>query len=206
MENYDLTMLDEIKKLRESGGERLSLLLHSCCAVCSSYVIGCLYPHFKLTVLYYNPNIEPREEYEKRKSEQLRLLKEYPEAGILDIEYENEEFRRAAEGLQNEPEGGLRCEKCIELRLRKTAELARSRNFDYFCTTLSVSPHKNAALINAIGAKLAEGTGTKWLFSDFKKRDGFLKSNKESRRLGLYRQSYCGCSFSKTEREEKTKE
>lgn len=190
-------MQEEIKKTYASGGERPSLLLHSCCAVCSSYVIACLRPHFEITVLYYNPNIEPLEEYKKRKSEQLRLLEEYPEVRIMDTDYENESFRKIAEGLENEPEGGARCSKCIELRLSRTAELARDSNFDYFCSTLSVSPHKNALLINSLGKKLQDEKKVKWLYSDFKKRDGFLKSNTESKRLGLYRQDYCGCIFSK---------
>lgn len=195
-------MQKEIKRIEASGEERPSLLLHSCCAVCSSYVIACLRPHFNLTVLYYNPNIEPLEEYEKRKNEQLRLLKEYPNVKIMDIEYENESFKKIAKGLENEPEGGARCSKCIRLRLSRTAELAHNNNFSYFCSTLSVSPHKNAALINSLGRELQEEKKIKWLYSDFKKRDGFLKSNIESKRLGLYRQEYCGCVFSKEKREE----
>lgn len=195
-------MQKEIKRIEASGEERPSLLLHSCCAVCSSYVIACLRPHFNLTVLYYNPNIEPLEEYEKRKNEQLRLLKEYPNVKIMDIDYENESFKKIAKGLENEPEGGARCSKCIRLRLSRTAELAHNNNFSYFCSTLSVSPHKNAALINSLGRELQEEKKVKWLYSDFKKRDGFLKSNIESKRLGLYRQEYCGCVFSKEKREE----
>lgn len=202
MENYDSIMQKEIKRIEASGEERPSLLLHSCCAVCSSYVIACLRPHFNLTVLYYNPNIEPLEEYEKRKNEQLRLLKEYPNVKIMDIDYENESFKKIAKGLENEPEGGARCSKCIRLRLSRTAELAHNNNFSYFCSTLSVSPHKNAALINSLGRELQEEKKVKWLYSDFKKRDGFLKSNIESKRLGLYRQEYCGCVFSKEKREE----
>lgn len=190
-------MQEEIKNIGANGGARPSLLLHSCCAVCSSYVIACLRPHFEITVLYYNPNIEPLEEYKKRKNEQLRLLEEYSEVRIMDIDYENESFKKIAEGLENEPEGGARCSKCIELRLSRTAELARDSNFDYFCSTLSVSPHKNALLINSLGKKLQDEKKVKWLYSDFKKRDGFLKSNTESKRLGLYRQDYCGCIFSK---------
>ncbi len=195
-------MQKEIKRIEASGEKRPSLLLHSCCAVCSSHVIACLRPHFELTVLYYNPNIEPLEEYEKRKNEQLRLLKEYPNVKIMDIDYENESFKKIAKGLENEPEGGARCSKCIRLRLSRTAELAHNNNFSYFCSTLSVSPHKNAALINSLGRELQEEKKVKWLFSDFKKRDGFLKSNIESKRLGLYRQEYCGCIFSKQKREE----
>lgn len=202
MESYDLIMQKEIKRIEASGEERPSLLLHSCCAVCSSYVIACLRPHFNLTVLYYNPNIEPLEEYNKRKNEQLRLLKEYPNVKIMDIDYENESFKKIAKGLENEPEGGARCSKCIRLRLSRTAELAHNNNFSYFCSTLSVSPHKNAALINSLGRELQEEKKVKWLYSDFKKRDGFLKSNIESKRLGLYRQEYCGCVFSKQKREE----
>lgn len=198
-----MIMQEEIKKLEASGEERPSLLLHSCCAVCSSYVIACLRPHFDLTVLYYNPNVEPLEEYEKRKSEQLRLLKEYSDVKIMDIDYENESFRKVSKGLENEREGGARCSNCIELRLRRTAELAAAENFSYFCSTLSVSPHKNAALINSLGRELQANKRPKWLVSDFKKRDGFLKSIKESKRLGLYRQDYCGCIFSKQNIDEK---
>lgn len=197
-------MRNEINKI-ESRRERPSLLLHSCCAVCSSYVLLCLNPYFKLTVLYYNPNIEPFEEYEKRKKEQLRLLKEYAEVKIIDIDYENGRFREAISGFEHEPEGGERCSRCIELRLRRTAELARDKNFDYFCSTLSVSPHKNALLINTIGKKLQDESGVRWLYSDFKKRDGFLKSGIESKRLGLYRQNYCGCGFSEQGRGEEGK-
>lgn len=166
-------MREEIKNIGASGRERPSLLLHACCAVCSSYVIACLHSCFELTVLYYNPNIEPLEEYKKRKSEQLRLLREYLDVKIMDTDYENESFKKIAEGLENEPEGGARCSKCIELRLSRTAELARDNNFDYFCSTLSVSPHKNAVLINSLGKNFKTKRKSSGFFPTLKRETAF---------------------------------
>ena len=145
---------------------------------------------------YYNPNIEPKEEYEKRKSEQLRLLNEL---GIkfMDIDYLNNEYHEKVKGYENEPENGLRCPLCFELRLDKTASKAKENNFDYFGTTLTVSPHKNSKIINEIGLKLEEKYGVKFLLSDFKKEDGYKRSIELSKKYDLYRQDYCGCLYSK---------
>ena len=183
------------------GGTRPRLLLHACCAPCASAVLERLYPHFDVTLFYFNPNTHPEEEYEKRGGELPKLLRA---AGMEDVpilwgEYDPDRFFAAAAGLENEPEGGARCEKCFDLRLSGTAEAAKERGFAYFCTTLTVSPHKNAALINAIGEDLAARRGVKWLPADFKKKDGYLRSIRLSREYGLYRQCWCGCTFSMTE-------
>ena len=182
-----------------------SLLLHSCCAPCSSYTIEYLSQFFKITVLYYNPNISPKEEYEKRKSEQLRLIGEmktkYP-VSFLDCDYDYNEFLDIARGYELCKEGGERCFRCYRLRLEKTAELAKKNNFDYFCTTLSISPLKNSQKINEIGFELEKELDVKWLPSDFKKKEGYKRSIELSAQYHLYRQNYCGCVFSKREREE----
>ena len=178
-------------------GVRPSLLLHSCCAPCSSAVIERLAPHFALTVFFYNPNIFPPEEYRHRLSEQRRLLAEWPGPRIPLIEapYEPELFLSRSKGLEDQPEGGKRCVQCLSLRLEKTAVFAKAHGFDYFTTTLSVSPHKNAALLNQIGARLTDDT-CQYLYADFKKRDGYRRSIALSRQYGLYRQQFCGCRFS----------
>ncbi len=177
-----------------------SLLLHSCCGPCSSYVLEYLWDKFALTVLFYNPNIQPRAEYETRKAEQLRLIDSYRVLGrpiaLLDCDYDAPAFSARSHGLESEPEGGLRCRECFALRLEKTAQHAKAGGFDYFGTTLTVSPHKNAALINALGAELARNLGVSFLPSDFKKRDGYRRSIALSREYELYRQDYCGCAFS----------
>ena len=174
-----------------------SLLLHSCCAPCSSYTIEYLSQFFKITVLYYNPNISPKEEYEKRKSEQLRLIGEmktkYP-VSFLDCDYDYNEFLDIARGYELCKEGGERCFRCYRLRLEKTAELAKKNNFDYFCTTLSISPLKNSQKINEIGFELV-----KWLPSDFKKKEGYKRSIVLSKEYNLYRQNFCGCAYSKAQ-------
>lgn len=174
-----------------------SLLLHSCCAVCSSYVISLLLDVFDTTVLYYNPNIYPQAEYVKRKNEQLRILSEiYGEkAKYLDFDYDHGEFLTAATGFENEPEGGARCAKCFRLRLSKTAETAKKNGFDLFATTLTVSPHKNADVINKIGEELSKEYDVGWLYSDFKKQNGFLRSGEIAKQYSIYRQSFCGCEF-----------
>ena len=174
-----------------------TLLLHSCCAPCSSYVISYLSNYFNITVFYYNPNIYPRDEYEKRKAEQIRFINEYKTknpVSFLDCEYNADEFFEAAKGLENEPERGARCEKCFLLRLSKTAKAAENGNFDYFATTLTVSPYKNAELINRIGSSIP--CHSKYLPSDFKKREGYKKSIMLSEVYGLYRQNFCGCVYS----------
>ena len=185
-----------------------SLLLHSCCAPCSSYTIEYLSQFFKITVLYYNPNISPKEEYEKRKSEQLRLIGEmktkYP-VSFLDCDYNYNEFLDIARGYELCKEGGERCFRCYRLRLEKTAELAKENEFDYFCTTLSISPLKNSQKINEIGFELEKEFGVKWLPSDFKKKEGYKRSIELSHEYNLYRQNYCGCVFSKKESLEREK-
>lgn len=187
---------EEMKKIISNLDDHNKLLLHSCCGPCSSSVIERLRDYFDITVIYYNPNIEPKEEYEKRKSEQLRLLNEL---GIkfMDIDYLNNEYHEKVKGYENEPENGLRCPLCFELRLDKTASKAIENNFDYFGTTLTVSPHKNSKIINEIGLKLEEKYGVKFLLSDFKKEDGYKRSIELSKKYDLYRQDYCGCLYSK---------
>lgn len=172
------------------------LLLHSCCGPCSSSVLERLNNHFDITVLYYNPNIEPKEEYEKRKSVQIRLLNEL-NVKYLDIDYLNNEYHEKVKGFESEPENGKRCPLCYELRLEKTASLAKEHNFEYFGTTLTVSPHKPSAIINQIGLDLEKKYGIKFLVSDFKKEDGYKRSIELSKEYNLYRQNYCGCLYSK---------
>ena len=194
--NYDKEMgkiLSAIKK----AGDKPRLLLHACCAPCSSACLERVKDFFDVTVYYYNPNIDSGEEYYKRAAEQERLCK----ALGVDIIIENyvpEEFYAVAEGLEDEPEGGARCGKCFYLRLKNTAEKAEEKGFDYFTTTLTLSPLKNAALLNEIGERVAKETGVKWLPSDFKKKGGYQKSIELSKEYGLYRQNYCGCVFSKS--------
>lgn len=179
-------------------GRRPRLLLHACCAPCASSVLERLYSHFQVTLYYYDPNIHPEEEYLKRAGEFPKLLSA---AGMEDVEllipgYDPEPFFLAARGLESAPEGGARCERCFDLRLSKTAELAKKGGFDYFCTTLTVSPHKNAPLINAIGERLSSACGVPWLPSDFKKKDGYLRSIRLCQQYGIYRQCWCGCVYS----------
>ena len=194
--NYDKLMQEELRGARDKR-----LLLHSCCAPCSSHCLSELSPQIGVTVLYYNPNLDCAGEYEKRKREQLRFLRETGLADFLDCDYAPEEYLAAVRGLEEEREGGARCAVCFRLRLERTAREAKARGFDYFATTLTVSPLKNAKLINAIGYAVAEETCVKYLPSDFKKRGGYLHSVKLSEEYGLYRQDYCGCAFSKAERE-----
>ena len=175
------------------------ILLHSCCAPCSSHVITYLAPYFNITVLYYNPNIYPKEEYEKRKKEQIKLINELNtpnKLDYLDCDYDNDLYEELIKGYENCPERGARCPICFKLRLEKTAKLAKEHNYDYFCTTLTVSPYKNATQINEIGASLSKIYQIKWLYSDFKKEDGYKKSIELSKKYNLYRQNYCGCIYS----------
>lgn len=176
------------------------LLVHSCCAPCSGYVLEYLNKYFNITVLYYNPNIYPFEEYEYRKNEQKRLISEMKfenPVSFIDCDYDNDSFNKAVKGLESEPEGGKRCEKCFELRLNKTAEVAKENGFDYFVTTLSISPLKNAETLNRIGKEVGEKYGVKYLLSDFKKNNGYKRSIELSREYSLYRQNFCGCVYSK---------
>ncbi len=193
-----------MEKEVENFKDKKTLLLHSCCAPCSSAVITRLQDFFHITVFYYNPNIEPFIEYERRKKEQIRFLQEFDSSiQILDVDYEHEKFQASVHGLEKEPEGGARCYKCYYLRLEKTVEEALQKHFDYFGTTLTVSPHKNAQKINEIGLKLEELYNKKsnktirFLVSDFKKKDGYKKSLEMSKEYHLYRQDYCGCLYGK---------
>lgn len=177
-----------------------TLLLHSCCAPCSSYVLSYLAQFFRITVYYYNPNITEKEEYEKRVKEQRRLIDELPaehEISFVEGPYEPEKFLKMAEGLEGEKEGGARCFLCYELRLRQAIDYAKANGFAYVTTTLSVSPHKNADKLNEIGLKLAGEADIDYLLSDFKKKGGYLKSIELSKKYDLYRQNYCGCIYSK---------
>ena len=180
-----------------------TLLLHSCCAPCSSYVLEYLSNYFRITVLYYNPNIYPESEYSKRIIEQQTLIgamrTTYPVQFIAGS-YDKEKFYAMAKGLEEVKEGGVRCFQCYELRLREAAEIAKAGGYDYFTTTLSISPLKNAAKLNEIGLKLAEEYGVAYLTSDFKKKNGYKRSVELSAQYGLYRQDYCGCEFSMRQR------
>lgn len=195
--------LDKVIEVLQRQGRVPRLLLHSCCAPCSSYVLEYLSRYFEITVFYYNPNIYPPEEFGKRVEEQKRLIAQLPAEhpiSFLDGPYEPERFYEMARGLEQVPEGGERCFKCYRLRLTETAEMARAGKYDYFTTTLSISPLKNAEKLNEIGGQLAKDYGVDYLYSDFKKRNGYKRSTELSREYGLYRQDYCGCVFSMRER------
>lgn len=197
--------LDNIIERNQREDILPSLLLHSCCAPCSSYTIEYLSDYFKISVLYYNPNISPKEEYEKRKAEQIRLIGSLPvknQVGFVDCDYDCSEFFDIAKGYEHCREGGERCFRCYELRLRRAAEEAKKGGYDYFCTTLSISPLKNAQKINEIGERLSEELGVLWLPSDFKKREGYKRSIELSREFNLYRQNFCGCVYSRREAED----
>ena len=192
--NYQLEME---KVLRTLDGTRPKLLLHACCAPCSSATLERLSAHFDLTILYYNPNIYPPEEYHRREAELERFVEQagyhYP---VVELPYDPQEFYTAVKGLENEPEKGARCTVCYRLRMRRAAQYAAEHGFDWFTTTLSISPHKDAKRINAIGQELEQEFGVKHLPSDFKKQNGYLRSLQLSEEYGLYRQDYCGCEFS----------
>ena len=189
----------KMKEIISNLTDRPKLLLHSCCAPCSSSVLQRIKENFDVTVLYYNPNIYPEEEYFKRKREQIKLLN-ILNIKLMDCDYIPEEYYQKVAGYECEKEGGARCEKCFYLRLEKTAQLATNNGFDFFGTTLTVSPHKNAEIINRIGEELEKKYGIKFLYSDFKKEDGDLNSIKLSKEYNLYRQEYCGCEFSKPQK------
>ena len=193
--NYDREMQKILSELKKTG-HKPALLMHACCAPCSSACLERIKDFFDITVYYYNPNIDSAEEYAKRSAEQERLCKALKVKFIAES-YAPEEFYAAAKGYEDAPEGGARCEKCFYLRLKKTAETAKEKNFEYFTTTLTLSPLKNAALLNETGERIAGETGVKWLPSDFKKQGGYLRSVELSNVYGLYRQNYCGCIFSK---------
>ena len=199
--NYSLKT-EEIIKNNKREQIMPSLLLHACCAPCSSACLEYLNENFNITIFYYNPNISPKEELEKRLNEEKRLVAEMPLSGeikVIDGEYNYDEFLETVKGLEGVPEGGERCFRCYRLRLEKTAALAKEKGFDYFCTTLSISPLKNSQKINEIGESVAKDYGVKWLPSDFKKKNGYKRSIELSRQYGLYRQNFCGCVFSEKE-------
>ena len=197
--NYSIILEDTIKKL-EAENKRPKLLLHACCAPCSSYVLEYLSAYFDITVFFYNPNISPQSEYDFREQELMRLIKEMPLSSnvkMISEDYDPTEFYSMAQGLENLPEGGERCKRCYRLRLSKTAKVAKDNGFNYFTTTLSISPYKNAEWLNTIGEEEGKIFGVEYLFSDFKKKNGYKRSCELSEQYGLYRQNYCGCVYGK---------
>ncbi len=202
--NYGLECEKTISEAIRSG-VRPSVLMHACCAPCSSYVLEYLEKYFEITLYYYNPNITDEEEFTYRYDELLRF-REKAHPALPDVVmpgYDPSEFFGAVKGREQDREGGERCHICYSLRLEKTAKAAKEGNFDYFCTTLSISPYKNSQWLNEIGASLSEKYGVPYLFSDFKKKNGYKRSCELSEEYGLYRQNYCGCIFSKTEAEKR---
>lgn len=204
--------LDRILQNLEREGRRPSLLLHSCCAPCSSYVLEYLSRYFDITLLYYNPNIYPPEEYQERVLEQQRLIREMEEdqslggrVRFLEGTYRPEDFYQKVRGHEGDREGGERCFLCYEMRLREAASMAAAGGFDYFTTTLSISPLKNAQKLNEIGLRLSEEWKVPYLVSDFKKKNGYRRSTELSGKYSLYRQNYCGCIFSRNQRMEEEK-
>lgn len=198
--------LEAVIKENESKSRVPRLLLHSCCAPCSSYVLEYLSNYFEIMVFYYNPNISPAEEYEKRAAEQQHLIRELPAKHPIHLvvgAYEPERFYAVSKGLEMVPEGGERCFRCYRLRLEEAAKMAAEGGFDYFATTLTISPLKNARKLNEIGEELSEIYKVEHLPSDFKKKNGYKRSVELSAEYGLYRQNYCGCVFSKREQEER---
>ena len=191
---------NEMKKQIENIEEGTNLLLHACCAPCSSAVLERLANHFQITIYYYNPNITDETEYKKRVEEIRKLIskiKQKYEVSILEGEYEPEKFFEMSKGLEDQPERGKRCYYCYEMRLKDTARVAEKYNYPYFTTTLSLSPHKNANWINEIGKRLEQDVNTTFLYSDFKKENGYKRSIELSKKYDLYRQDYCGCIYSK---------
>ena len=201
--NYQKELDNTLEKLTKE--ERVpKLLLHSCCAPCSSYVLEYLSQYFEITVFYYNPNIYPESEYTKRIWEQQKLIDELPAKHPISFmagPYDKERFYEMASGLEHVKEGGARCMKCYELRLREAAKIAKNAGFDYFTTTLSISPLKKAERLNEIGQRLGEEYEVEYLLSDFKKKNGYKRSIELSKIYGLYRQDYCGCEFSMENRD-----
>ncbi|MGN1001363.1 MAG: epoxyqueuosine reductase QueH [Oscillospiraceae bacterium] len=191
--NYQL---ETDRLLTELGEERPGLLLHSCCGPCSTYVLEYLTKYFDVTVLFYGPNIQPESEYALRLEHQRKVL-ERTGVRLMDCPYDGAAFTAAVKGLEGEPEGGERCTVCFRLRLEETARRASEGGFPYYCTTLTVSPHKDAERINRLGREIGERWGVRWLPSDFKKRGGYQRSLELSRDYELYRQDYCGCLYSK---------
>lgn len=203
-QNYHLKMQELIKE--HCNEENVpKLLLHSCCAPCSSYCLELLSGHFAVTVFYYNPNIYPPEEYHMRVEEQARFIQEFPAKypiSFVEGSYDTARFYEMAEGMEQLKEGGERCFACYEMRLRESCAYAKAHGFDFFTTTLSISPLKNAAKLNEIGTKLELEYGMKYLYSDFKKQNGYKRSTEISSEYDMYRQYYCGCVYSKKQRDE----
>lgn len=193
--NYDLELERLIQK-NALQNIRPKLLLHACCAPCSSYCIELLKNNFDITIFFYNPNMDTLEEYNKRAEEQKRFCALKGVKCVIE-DYEKQDFLNLAKGLENEKEGGFRCEKCFSLRLNETAKYATENGYDYFATTLTISPLKNSELVNRVGFEIESVVGAKYLPTDFKKRGGYIKSVELSKEYGLYRQNYCGCEFSK---------
>jgi len=201
--NYNKLMESILEQIKTEG-KTPSVILHSWSNTCSSHVITLLTNSHYITIMYYNPNIDPSEEYLKRKEEEIRFIKEYPNKNkltIMDCDHENNRFHDTIRGLEKEPEGGARCSKCYYLRLDKTAQLASENKFDYFATTLTVSPLKDSNKLNSIGEHLSKIYNIKYLYSDFKKKEGYKHSISLAKEYNLYRQDYCGCIYSKQERE-----
>lgn len=191
--NYQL----ETEKIIKSQDKKSSVFLHSCCAPCSSYVLQYLLQHFDVDLFFFNPNIQPQSEYELRLQNQEKLIANMcPEVKLFTAKYDDKPFLSAVRGLENEPEGGSRCSVCFRLRLLETAKLAKANGYDFFASTLTVSPHKNSQIINQIGAEIAEEVGIAWLPSDFKKKNGYKISIELAKNFELYRQEYCGCFYS----------
>lgn len=195
-QNYQLETDKIISSMEQSV--RPALLLHSCCGPCSSYVLEYLTQFFDISVLFFGPNIQPQQEYEKRLLSQKMVLKTMG-IKLMECEYEGERFDAIAKPLSSEPEGGERCTLCFALRIEEAAKRAKEHGFDFFCTTLSVSPHKDAGRINKIGKEMAEKYAVKWLYSDFKKKGGYARSVELAEQMELYRQDYCGCVYSLAE-------
>lgn len=202
-QNYQ-NKLDKLIENLEKEGRVPSLLLHSCCGPCSSYCIEYLSQYFNVTVFYYNPNIYPDDEYYHRVKEQQRFINEFPTkhpVAFIEGDYDKDSFYGIAKGLENEPEKGARCHKCYDLRLRRTAMVAKEKGFDFFTTTLTISPMKDSQVLNEIGMKIAEELEIPWLPSDFKKREGYKRSTELSKEYDMYRQDYCGCVYSYRDRQ-----
>ncbi len=203
--NYAKVLEGELAKI-EASNIRPRLLLHACCAPCSSYTLEYLTKYFDITLFFYNPNIAPKEEYDFRATELKRFIGVHPACGSVKLsvaEYDPSPFFAIAKGLEEAAEGGERCMRCYRLRLAETAKTAKAGGFDYFCTTLSISPYKNAAALNTIGGELAADVGVAYLYSDFKKKGGYARSIELSKEYALYRQDYCGCIYSKMEAEKR---
>lgn len=203
--NYLKIMENQISEMDIPTNGRRTLLLHACCGPCSSAVLEQLTAFFDIRVFYYNPNIFPESEYEKRFAELQKLCEQMPFAGRVDLirgVYEPDRYLSFVKGLENEPEGGRRCEKCFQLRLLRSAEMAKAAGTEFFTTTLTVSPYKNAYLLNRIGEAIEKETGIAFLFADFKKKEGYKRSIQLSQHYGLYRQHYCGCPFSQNKNNE----